>query len=133
MSICAEPRLLFLEEFEKVSDPFQSWDDPLFGQKVAVEIVAEPGPLLDFDLEENEVYLCSLRVMEKRAGHGRQAMSIIANLADEFGVNMYLDAVPQDRGPEDISARDLKKFYGAFGFYVTGEADIMFRPPDGPV
>lgn len=126
-----DQRSLFLEEFYRVSWP-ETCSGPnhrTIGPWVSVEILDTSGAFVT--LEPHEVYLSVLRAEEKRQGHGKRALSVITTLADQFGVGIHLDAVPQDKGPGDISPSALQKLYESFGFIKSGDTARMYRSPIG--
>lgn len=90
-----------------------------------IEIFPSVGYMID--LRPNEVYLCEFRTYEQRRGHGHRAMSLLTNLADEFEIHVYLDAVPQEMGAQTITPGHLKRFYQSHNFYATGDGNRMYR------
>lgn len=64
------------------------------------------------------VSLDEIRVTKKRAGVGTRAMSMLTDLADEFGLPMFLYANPLEG---NISTYDLAAFYRGFGFEESDE------------
>jgi hypothetical protein len=64
------------------------------------------------------ISLDEIRATKKRTGAGRRAMTLLTDLADEFGVPMFLYAHPLEG---NISAYDLAAFYRGFGFDESEE------------
>jgi hypothetical protein len=64
------------------------------------------------------VSLDEIRVTKKRAGVGTRAMNMLTDLADEFGLPMFLYANPLEG---NISTYDLAAFYRGFGFEQSEE------------
>lgn len=82
------------------------------GAKVDLSVGMGAGDL------ERGVSLDEIRVTKKRAGVGTRAMIMLTDLADEFGVPMFLYANPLEG---NISVYDLAAFYRGFGFEESGE------------
>jgi hypothetical protein len=64
------------------------------------------------------ISLDEIRVTKKRAGVGTRAMNMLTDLADEFGLPMFLYANPLEG---NISTYDLAAFYRGFGFEQSEE------------
>ena len=82
------------------------------GAKVDLSVGMGAGDL------ESSVSLDEIRVTKKRAGVGTRAMIMLTDLADEFGVAMFLYANPLEG---NISVYDLAAFYRGLGFEESGE------------
>lgn len=89
--------------------------DALFtsmGAKVDLSVGMGAGDLA------SGVSLDEIRVTKKRSGAGTRAMTVLTDLADEFGVPMFLYAHPLEG---NISTYDLAAFYRGFGFDESDE------------
>ncbi len=89
-----------------------------FGGKV--EVVLEFNrfdPYMNLDLIKTEKDA-------RGKGYASKVMNIITESADKFGVNMELDAIPQDN--EGLSRTELINFYKKFGFEFIGEYGMDF-------
>lgn len=89
-----------------------------FGGKVKVVLEFNSfDPYMNLDLIKTE--------KEARGqGYATKVMNLITKSADKFGVNMELDAIPQDN--EGLSRADLIEFYKRFGFEFIGEYGMDF-------
>lgn len=81
-------------------------------------IFARMGAKVDLSVSMGGVSLDEIRVTKKRAGVGTRAMRMLTDLADEFGVAMFLYANPLEG---NISTYDLAAFYRGFGFEESDE------------
>lgn len=74
-----------------------------------------------------EIYLLNIHtdVMQRGEGAASEALDSICELADRFGVKMFLEVERFDDGPLD--AQELCDWYWRFGF--RGPLDEMIREP----
>lgn len=65
---------------------------------------------------EKEVHLYHISSFKINRGHGTKIMNYLCNLADNFGVSIYLQAEVQFSGRDTPMNEDLEKWYKKFGF-----------------
>ncbi len=115
-----------ISDIIKSSEP-QDWRGFNTSDKISLRFF---GGKVDVVLEFNrfDPYMnLDLIKTEKDArgkGYASKVMNIITESADKFGVNMELDAIPQDN--EGLSRTELINFYKKFGFEFIGEYGMDF-------
>ncbi len=58
----------------------------------------------------------SLIAYPDRVGSATKTMNVICDLADQFGITLWLDAVPYGSNREHIPLKKLRSFYAKLGF-----------------
>jgi len=74
---------------------------------------------------DNLVRLFHLSAFKMGFGDGSQILTVLCSLADEFGVDLTLQAEPQSNGLDIISQDKLLSWYRKFGF--EGSCIMMRR------
>ena len=115
-----------ISDLMKLSEP-QDWRGFNSSEKVSlhffggkVKVVLEFNP---FDPYMNLDYIGAEKDARGK-GYATKVMNIIIKSADKFGVNMELDAIPQDN--EGLSRTELINFYKKFGFEFIDEYGMDF-------
>lgn len=91
-----------------------------FKQRRLDELFAQKGVRMDLVVDQNRdgVTLDIIEASTKGKGAGTFAMQALIALADEFGIRLYLYALPYQGS---MSREDLVSFYEKFGFYQDYE------------
>lgn len=120
------PALLFMKELWEITEPHPFMrNERIYGWSVI-----EARRSIDHPI--NAVYIKAIQAVEAGKGHGKEALKMLCELADEHGVTLELNAKPF--GQEHLSAKQLVAWYTRSGFTVVrrGNAESgtdMIRKP----
>jgi hypothetical protein len=117
-----QPRLPALDDFMEHLNSI-TWPHPVLNGRVYGETLIQAYPVGDF------IYLQLIHSAEKGKGHGSMALRTLIMLADKHGVAMVL--APIRVGDEGLGTRELRKWYGRYGFKAAGDRR-MRREPNTP-
>lgn len=80
------------------------------------------------DMINNWVHVAYIYIYTPKIGTGSIVMSRLCKLADKYRVNLFLDAVPQEKGNYSISKSKLICWYSSFNFKLASEnSNLMER------
>lgn len=115
-----------ISDLMKLSEP-QDWRGFNSSEKVSLHFFGgKVKVVLEFNSFDPYMNLDLIKTEKEARGQGyaTKVMNLITKSANKFGVNMELDAIPQDN--EGLSRADLIEFYKRFGFEFIGEYGMDF-------
>lgn len=87
------------------------------------KVVLEVEPRINAD----EIEIRKIEASSRRNGHGTQAMGVLKDIADQFGVAMMVEAIAT---APDLTHGKVETFYKSVGFgNPTSNAKVMWREP----
>jgi hypothetical protein len=111
---------------------FGTWEKD--GVRISVSsnvLMPERGAVTKYAADEGEITLEALLVDpdQRQKGKAREALNLVTNLADDLGVELYLEPVQLEKGA-GMNADQLRNFYASAGFEPTDKSGkVMVRKP----
>jgi GNAT superfamily N-acetyltransferase len=96
------------------------------------------GELVVRDADENdaeflELHQITVKADRRRNGYGGRMLDVLTALADEYGVEIELEAAPNmDHEAGGLGRDELVKFYEAKGFTPLADGKMVRLPVRGP-
>ena len=115
-------RQAFMKAWKDITEPAMAAKTGpmhrLFNNAVILEVLDDTNGRRP--LRPNQVELADMKSLAKRQGKGSEALEKLTSLADQFGIDIILEAVSLGTDNDDPGDYELKQYYKKFGFTSAG-------------